>query len=543
MRQHGKFLVVIGMLGAIGGLGCEAEPLDASDDFRMEAPIGPEGGAIVGAAGTALEGVALHVPAGALAETAVITVEAVIDDTPLPEGAERVGPQFRVVPETLSLGAGATLILPVDVEARRGHGAGADEVRVWVRTDDAWRLVEPLAFDAVRVQVPLERGGTTAAAGVRLSGSEPSCGSLGLTACGTLSGPVGEAPACLTDGSFCVQQLPLGAPIERSGGVTAVGHGALVYQGRDPNGDARLVRLALPDLSRQTSGPVNMQVSGPFPTHVALDRRGDLWLNGTRFGFDGRAPKEAFTSFGPLVAATGDGRVIGVTRSASTAAMRVLQSGIRGDFVSASVAVSDPSVVHVADVASDLGSQDGIWLVVADGTLRSESGPLPGRLVRVDATGQVTRTIADASGAGFAITFDGTGGLAFGGGGGAGTAFARVLSVSGSRILLQAATGETLMAVDTAQAAAAIDALPLDLPTGTGTIADAVMDSAGRVYFLFGTTSAISLFVRNTDGSTASIPIPGRPFQLHIDADAVIVRARGASNSDPHQLFRVTPRA
>src|SRR5215831_7434431 len=83
-------LVIAKLLSAI--VGCGYAPTSRPSD-TLRATIGPQGGEIVGTKGSALEGVKLTIPAGALASDTQIEIKLSVDDTPLPGTAVRCGPQ------------------------------------------------------------------------------------------------------------------------------------------------------------------------------------------------------------------------------------------------------------------------------------------------------------------------------------------------------------------------------------------------------------------------------------------------------------------
>src|SRR5262245_52623228 len=94
-------------------------PPDATDrapHVELAAQIGSEGGTLVGAPRTALEGVTLVIPPGALSMPTPVRISGTIDTTPLPSLAERVGLQVRIEPAETQLAAPASLTLPVRAE-------------------------------------------------------------------------------------------------------------------------------------------------------------------------------------------------------------------------------------------------------------------------------------------------------------------------------------------------------------------------------------------------------------------------------------------
>ena len=126
--------------------GCAANHVgDASDpngantgSGSLHATIGPEGGELVGAAGSPLAGVRLSIPAGALDAKTEITLSAVDEGTPLPQTAVRCGPNFSLEPAGLALAVPASLTLPFDEDAVTTQYRFDDEVKVWDLQDGTW---------------------------------------------------------------------------------------------------------------------------------------------------------------------------------------------------------------------------------------------------------------------------------------------------------------------------------------------------------------------------------------------------------------------
>jgi hypothetical protein len=135
-----------GWVGAVAGalllLGCDGGASNGGgpnvETDQLQGTIGAEGGELVGASGTAMAGVHLVVPPGALASSTTITIKPAGDATPLPVTAVRCGPMFAVEPEGLALAAPASLTLPFDEETVTGQNRFDDEVKVWVRNGTGW---------------------------------------------------------------------------------------------------------------------------------------------------------------------------------------------------------------------------------------------------------------------------------------------------------------------------------------------------------------------------------------------------------------------
>jgi hypothetical protein len=105
---------------------------------ELHATVGPQGGELVGAKGSALEGVRVVIPAGALSTETEIHVSPSTDTTPLPVTARRCGPAIAIGPATVSLAIPATVTLPFDETIVSGSDRFDDEVKVWVRNGGKW---------------------------------------------------------------------------------------------------------------------------------------------------------------------------------------------------------------------------------------------------------------------------------------------------------------------------------------------------------------------------------------------------------------------
>src|SRR5690348_15294305 len=106
-------LVGAALLGACGG----APGASGTGDETARATIGPAGGEIVRTAGSALEGVRVQIPAGALSADTAIEVKASASNVPLPKTAARCGPEISIEPSGLGLAVPATVTLPFDENA------------------------------------------------------------------------------------------------------------------------------------------------------------------------------------------------------------------------------------------------------------------------------------------------------------------------------------------------------------------------------------------------------------------------------------------
>jgi hypothetical protein len=168
-------LASLASLGALTlALGCAADHgggvSDANgtstDTSSMHALIGPEGGEIVGAQGSALEGVRLAIPKGALSAKTDITLSAVDDGVPLPQTAVRCGPNFSIEPAGLALAVPASLTLPFDENAITNQYRFDDEVKVWDFQEGKWGQRLQTDSSQGSVTIELEALSEDVAAGV-----------------------------------------------------------------------------------------------------------------------------------------------------------------------------------------------------------------------------------------------------------------------------------------------------------------------------------------------------------------------------------------
>jgi hypothetical protein len=134
--------------------GCGAAPGAGSSSEAIHGIIGPRGGELVGTAGSALEGVHVVIPAGALSADTAITVRSADSATPLPKTAVRCGPEFAIEPAGLKLGMPATVTLPFDENAVTDQLRFDDEVKVWTLNRSAWG--QALQTDSAQGQVTIQ---------------------------------------------------------------------------------------------------------------------------------------------------------------------------------------------------------------------------------------------------------------------------------------------------------------------------------------------------------------------------------------------------
>lgn len=172
------------IVGALLVLGCSEETVESDPpvenppvevEGEVRAKVGPDGGELVGKAGTELEGVKLVIPPGALESEVEVWLRPTFDGDALPELSERVGLQVEVGSDG-DLAQPATLTLPFDAGQVARFGEAGEGVKVWVKGEgDTWSLVEADGTSDSDVTIALETF-TTAAAGVKILGSAAVCG-------------------------------------------------------------------------------------------------------------------------------------------------------------------------------------------------------------------------------------------------------------------------------------------------------------------------------------------------------------------------------
>lgn len=145
----------------VAGVGCGADPSGASTGaapatIALSALIGPLGGTLQGAPDSPFAGVEVVIPEGALdtdTEVSIRRLEA--GERELPEGAMPCGPMFAIEPVGLVLRTPAEVTLPFDEALVRDELRFADEVKVWVQTEEGWSREVPFAHTADTVSIEL----------------------------------------------------------------------------------------------------------------------------------------------------------------------------------------------------------------------------------------------------------------------------------------------------------------------------------------------------------------------------------------------------
>ena len=190
---------------SVAASGCSSSdsPSSSSAPPAGFVEIGPEGGELVDNGTGGFPGFALKIPPGALATKVRVSFAGVLDATPLPEGAERVGPQVRVLPTGTTLAKPAQLTFPMDPELRAQFENAPSECKVWTREGDGWKRLEPVSTTDDSVTVEVSTFQSAAAAGVilRVSGSTcPKC--LAAAPLQVIE------PACADPSGYCITEVP-----------------------------------------------------------------------------------------------------------------------------------------------------------------------------------------------------------------------------------------------------------------------------------------------------------------------------------------------
>lgn len=558
-------------LGVLCGLGCGgamSAPMVSVDEdgALLTATVGPSGGLVEAPTSVAFQGFGLSIPAGALGRTATLRVRRVEDDTPLPTNAFRVGAQFQVEGDGVTLAQPISVRLPVDGAARNSFGGNPEDVKVWIRNGSGWMLVEPTSTSASRVLLQTTAL-TTMAAGVRISltASAPSlCGGASLP-CGAtqlFEPAVGHAPApCTVTGGFCVEPLVGGAnnPAPTATASMFVGQGFVTYAERvpttSPPTQPRGIQLRMSDLA------VLAGARAPFvgPGNVNAQLPSGAIYSGTSFqrflGIDNTPP--------PLTSVQLSGQPMGTvwtTPTATTARNFRIQGSPQTiaifDVNAAGARTALPSI-PASEGALFLGPERGsdgtLWVVQATVPFaQQQQGLNAGVLRRIGPDGTLGVSIADTSPPSLLLVDFGGGGGGFGSSGApGGTSGPSVFYANTRRMVVSGFTGTNtpprLLVADLTAQAPTLAPLNVTTPTqatnGVDGFRAAVIDTRDRVWFLFGGAGHEELFVFDpANNSTQGVPLTGfRPLSLGFDGTNVIVGALSTDAGVPAQLFRVRP--
>lgn len=553
----------LGLLFMLGCGGANAAPLVTVDESAgvLTATVGPNGGVVEALDSPAFEGFGLNIPAGALRANTTLRVRRVEDETPLPNNAFRVGLQFRVEAEGVTLAQPMSVRLPVDPLMRESLGGNPDEVKVWVRNADGWSLVEPMSTASTRVTIQVSAL-TTMAAGVRLTfnGTVPSvCGGSTFPCARTevVEPAVGHAPQpCAIAGGFCLEPLIGGAnnPAPATDATMVVGQGFVMYGERVPPGtplsSRRGIELRMSDLA------VSHGKTAPNFGLALIDAMlstGALYTSSTfqrYFGIDNAVP--------PGTSLQISGQPMGTVWS------RVSATSARNYFINSTpraIAMfdADPSgartplpSIPITNGAAFLGSEAGslgtMWYVEATQSFaQQQNGVNAGVLRRINADGALGTSIQDTSPPSLLLVDMGGGGV---GGAPGGTTPPTIFSANARRVVLSTFSAnftKRLSMIDLTAATPVLTHLNVPTPTPASNGVDgfraAVLDDHDRIWFVFGGTFHDELFVFDpATNSTQGVPTPGfRPARLGFDGAHVIVSARAEQPGAPSQIFRVRP--
>lgn len=311
----------------------------------LSAMVGPAGARLEGPAGSPLAGVRVEIPAGALSAATMVTVTPVVDDVPLPALAERVGQQFRIeAAGGAALSMPMNVTLPVDARSVEAFEQQPSDVKVWVKADGGWMLVQATSTAPASVTIAMSAF-SVAAAGVRIRPLATTvCGASGSTISCRAPETSPEPPpsllssaACTAATGFCIDAIA--APPSS----LAITHGALlsqthlIYPISSPQGNIQFRRVALADRAVSVSNETSGTGFVPFRARFTL-------------GFD---DNEVWSGHGALGAARH--RFDGPTQ----------RFALPGEFSCGAIRVQSGNVVRVGDLAYVPMSADGSGSLVA----------------------------------------------------------------------------------------------------------------------------------------------------------------------------------
>jgi hypothetical protein len=244
------------------------QPGTTSSARKLQGKIGPAGGTLQGSDGTAFAGFALSIPAGALASETSLTVELADDNTPLPDLALGVGPQFSLAPDGLMLAQPATVTLPFYPDNVTHFGQGPADVKVWARDGDSWSLYPATGNTDQSVSIALSAL-TTAGAGVKLVLAAPlPCTAVVCSICAN-----GANGFCIDSYGTPANPVPAGTPIW----VTALATTSAVYYTQRYGEFACRYDVSSHNIT-YSQGTLAPAVLGPGG-NMALDGDGSLWAS------------------------------------------------------------------------------------------------------------------------------------------------------------------------------------------------------------------------------------------------------------------------
>lgn len=246
----------------------------------LSALIGPDGGELVGDEDGPFAGVHVVVPAGALTYEVDLRIEGILDPTPLAETAERVGPQFALLPDDTLFNVPVQVTVPYDMELRGGWDIPDEECRVWFRDGDGWARAEQIASDEASVTVELD-GATTFAAGV-LRGTRTRGCRIGCTSPSRTQPPETD---CRDGDTFCLEQI--GSEHEPSFmNYYSLTDGVLYWLTAPGRNQLALAGFDITQRRGSLTATMNDAPSGGVVVagEVSRDRDGGLWIGLRGFG-------------------------------------------------------------------------------------------------------------------------------------------------------------------------------------------------------------------------------------------------------------------
>lgn len=170
IRTFGAPLTALACLVFASGCGSQASgsgetEKPSADTGVLRGTIGASGGELVGEVGSALEGVRLAVPAGALEKDTVVEIRpsSASATTPLPKTAVECGPEFEISPHDLALAKPATVTLPFDEATVTTNYRFDDEVKAWQLDGDKWSQRLQSASSEGSVDIDIDKFSTISA--------------------------------------------------------------------------------------------------------------------------------------------------------------------------------------------------------------------------------------------------------------------------------------------------------------------------------------------------------------------------------------------
>jgi hypothetical protein len=151
LKAYGGSFTALTCLVLAAGCGSDASGGDSGGKESkpetagvLRGTVGASGGVLVGQVGSALEGVRLNIPAGALDTDTEIEIKPATAKTALPSTAVECGPEFEVSPPGIKLAKPATITLPFSEQTITDNYRFDDEVKAWTLDADASKWSQQL---------------------------------------------------------------------------------------------------------------------------------------------------------------------------------------------------------------------------------------------------------------------------------------------------------------------------------------------------------------------------------------------------------------